>query len=551
MSSEEIIEYPPHGSTAKECLPVLKILLDHPILRPQAFELVSRHCGPTINALMQARKYYNQSSSPRLKFSVSTEKNIVAFIVAQSLLKSPVSKEELMQFVTLYTHQTVSDVWIKDLEERYPTVIRCGTAGVEAKKRHVPELLADTEAFIDSFDHFQSLVPILPHTLMNVDEKRGGYSSDGGFRLLARGEFNQNIEQPRGVSLFTMLPFILADGKLFAIFYFFAEGTTDETVVWVPQKTRRARGEPHRFVALTPTSYLKGKHYQDACLQVADLYQQDYPGLQCTLLQDSVPIHCDLETVSACIKKNLMFHYLIKNATGVCQPLDVSVFGAWTSAFLSRTKEIKWILVPQKKRHQVLMACAYEVESLVFTSRVIKTGFKNAYIYPWRPADLRARMELETSKKAPPALDPSIKLAVNAYLELANIQKKRIDGLLKSVSPVKVSKNQNPKSCFDLVQAKEEQSLLEIEQTKEAEALKKKKEEDKRQREEKARQHTALMKTRKCAIDGCNSKRYKSTKWKECTKCKKFICPIHISIFSTHKCEQETNAKPRKKRRRR
>ena len=72
--------------------------------------------------------------------------------------------------------------------------------------------------------------------------------------------------------MFTMLPFVRADGSVVAIFYYFAEPANEsqqERAVWIPADERKSRATFHRYVATTHPSYLSGQHYQDACLTVA------------------------------------------------------------------------------------------------------------------------------------------------------------------------------------------------------------------------------------------------------------------------------------------
>lgn len=207
---------------------------------------------------MQMRWRSRQSQGPpRTKFSAHTEKVICGYVLSQAYAKSPVTIGELQDFIRHLCEEEVSHIWVSGFVDRFAKVLRIGTAGIEPKTRHPSSLLTSTEKFIDSFERWQQMTPISGHSLMNCDEKRACFSNDGTYRILARGEYNANIEQPRGVALFSMLPFVQANGRLFAIFYFFGASQQEETVVWLPQSGRRSRDDPHRFVATTPTSYLE------------------------------------------------------------------------------------------------------------------------------------------------------------------------------------------------------------------------------------------------------------------------------------------------------
>ena len=391
LINDSFIKYPPRNSPPIECLDVLQQLLDHPILRKHAFDLIEKNVGVNKGSLKQARSRHHEAPPIRLKYSESTEKVIVGYLLAQSYAKTPVTYVELCEFVGRFTDTKPSRHWAKCFLERHKSLLKMGTAGIESKKRHNSVLLVDTERFIESYQKWQNHFSVQSHTLMNCDEKRCAYNADGSYRILSRAEYNANIEQPRSVSLFTILPFVLANGRLFSIFYFFADPTNEnvsEKIVFLPQKERKSRTDPHRFVATTPTSYLKGQHYREACEKVAELFQLDHPGLVCTLLHDSVATHCDPTTTEQCMKKLLMFHNLIRNGTAVCQPLDVKNFGVWTKLFLEEANKTKWSLVESKKRLRLLMAIAYQIEPLAFDVRTTLAGFRDSYIWPWRPEEL-------------------------------------------------------------------------------------------------------------------------------------------------------------------
>lgn len=72
---------------------------------------------------------------------------------------------------------------------------------------------------------------------------------------------------------------------------------------------------------------------------------------------------------------------------------------------------------PQKKEvHPTLMAIAYKIESTAFAPNVIKSSFKRAYIWPFRPDDLLKRAELEAAKRVPSSIDPIIEKASQVML---------------------------------------------------------------------------------------------------------------------------------------
>jgi hypothetical protein len=320
--------------------------------------------------------------------------------------------------------------------------------------------------------------------------------------------------------------------------------------VWIPQKTRQLRDDPYRFVGMTPTSYLSGNHYRDACLKVAELFQLHHPGLMVTLLQDSVRIHSDPTTSAECQKKLMMFHFLIKDGTACCQPLDVRCFGVWASQFQSEVGKVKWSFVDQKDRLPTLMAIAYKVEKHAFQPHIITAAFSAAYIWPWQPTELRNRMQLECANKTPESLDPNVALAADAHNEIAHQQKDDIVTLRSTVSPSKLKRGDSPKNCFELEDSEAEKAAKKAQEEIRCQEKKHRREEAKQELKRQTEQKKLLREERKCAIESCKTSRLSSTKWTECNRCGRSVCPTHTSVFNTHQCVVKKTRKPRKNRRR-
>lgn len=194
----EGFSFPKRGeSTARDCLPVLERLLEHPSLRKDAFAIVEQRVGVSHSALKQARKRSGYTEAKRTKFSAQTEALIVAYLITQSVCKKPASTEQIKQFIFEFTKQTVSTWYITNLVKKHKTLLSRGRPGIEPTKRHAPQIVEDTDLFIESFSSLQAHLPISKANLMNTDEKRGGYSSTSGLRLMTRGEFNANLEGPQ------------------------------------------------------------------------------------------------------------------------------------------------------------------------------------------------------------------------------------------------------------------------------------------------------------------------------------------------------------------
>lgn len=145
---------------------------------------------------------------------------IAGFLVSRASLKIPATQTQLESFVLGLTGESVSKKWIRGFKKRHAKVLRLGKPRVETKSRHADGLLADAETFIQGFSEWIEHHHVAEEPLLNCDEKRGVFSSDSGLRFKSKAEFNSNLEQPRAQSLFTMLPFVTASGRVVAIFYF-------------------------------------------------------------------------------------------------------------------------------------------------------------------------------------------------------------------------------------------------------------------------------------------------------------------------------------------
>ena len=78
---------------------------------------------------------------------------------------------------------------------------------------------------------------------MKCDGKLATFSTDDTSRLLRRDEYNANIEQPRGTTLVLLLPFVPANGSLFAIVYFLVK----------PSRMKPLSGDPKPSDDAEPT----------------------------------------------------------------------------------------------------------------------------------------------------------------------------------------------------------------------------------------------------------------------------------------------------------
>jgi hypothetical protein len=272
--------------------------------------------------------------------------------------------------------------------------------------------------------------------------------------------------------------------------------------------------------------------------EVIALWTKRHPGLNVTMVGDNLKFHRNPAIVKEVLRKGCNLYSLAANTTAFTQPLDVRIFGVWDRVFKAHCERVRWATVTSQERHQLLMGVVYEIEPEVFTGRTIVAAFREAYLFPWRPADLLHRAELETASRLPPTPSEMAQAAAGAIAgELREMDDEK-DRLLATVTPVRLKGGlKKVWSAEDLLALEVEAQQVATEKAAAKEQRTAERADAKVLREAKRQKVEEVRQARTCVFPGCTRQHRGSDKWVTCSTCNRKLCIQHANKMGVHECE--------------
>lgn len=489
------------------------------------------------------------------------EASLVGIIQARSSVSRPMSKKEIISLVRRAYKKDDKwhgYSWLEGFLKRNNTHIGEINPKETTSISDDKVTMADCRRYIKSLSSYFNKFQYLPDLVINADETPSDFL--GNTKLKYVGDLKKkkhNKVKIKTQVLVTVLPFVAASGKVWAILYIFKDpkktNKDKELKINVPKLVTTTRCRYERYYATSSKGYMNSILWRNMMVELNSLIRIFYPEKRTLLLCDHFGGHHDEESVNFLHQCNIDVVFVPVNSTLCHQPLD-TVINAVFKAAVSKLKEEKMIsLLPASDQSNELNEIVYEAEGVALTKTVIQLGFELTGIHP-----LDIDLILDTSKRY---FGPTRKFQkMNSKDLIITEARQAIERVLK---PKKNSSRVIQKRLLsenrathgkDLLRIKQKNHKIKENRTKKRQKAKEEVISNKRKRDEKKLASTEERKKRKVELENqkkeqkklreknkclvCGASRTISNKWISCSHCKHYkLCPTHkksVEILDDH-----------------
>ena len=232
-------------------------------------------------------------------------------------------------------------------------------------------------------------------TVVNYDECRVCYSSDGQLVMQWKGKERSNLQGTKSETLCSFLPFVGMDGTVIMSVYILKgkpNDSEDEILarVVLPNEREGKRGSWPRFYAFTETGYINEEVFEKVMHKFIELWKLQHPGLHVYVFGDQLWSHINVSLIKYGIQNGVYLWFFVSNASHFMQPLDSTPNVEFKKNVGSYCGDAVFEnLVANADLRSALFAAVYKAERDSYTRAVIKDGFLKTGIFPWDADKIR------------------------------------------------------------------------------------------------------------------------------------------------------------------
>ena len=249
------------------------------------------------------------------------------------------------------------------------------------------------------------------------------------------------------------------------------------------------------------------------------------------LFGDQLGSHTRVNLARTALDHGVAMWLLPSNTSHFLQPLDEKIFALFKS-IIARGSYVLSVAssFSNVQRQQLWWSLAYEAETEAFTPQVIKSAFRSTGLFPWDPARIMSRAELNAGKIAK-SDGPNKKHVVDAAVNIIKSLADRAESLARKTKGYTVSVVANDlHSPFRRIAYDNE-----VREREEAKRLEKERKAKEKSEQLEAKKAERLA--RKCFHDGCPRSSRGGKGWVSCPQCGRLSCSVHHSVFASHQCD--------------
>jgi hypothetical protein len=227
------------------------------------------------------------------------------------------------------------------------------------------------------FDHLESVLQgVPPENILNYDETN--LSDDPGSKRMV---FRRGVKYPERVmnstkGCISIMFSASASGDLLPCYVVYRAECMWTS--WVEG------GPPGTFYGRTKSGWFDGPNFEEWFMKIVVPWAKRRSGVKC-MIGDNLSSHISREVVRVCEEQNIKFILLPPNATHLCQPLDVAVFGplkrVWRTVLEDyKIKNSRSSSLEKSRFPRLLTQLLEEISEKVGEN--IRAGFKKCGIFP-------------------------------------------------------------------------------------------------------------------------------------------------------------------------
>ena len=222
---------------------------------------------------------------------------------------------------------------------------------------------------------------------------------------------------------------------------------------------------------------------------------------------------------------------LPSNTSHFLQPLDEKVFATFKGYIAKRSYDLSVAAsFSNVNLKQLWWSLAFEAEEAAFTDRIIKSAFRTTGLFPWDPARIKSRAEVNAGKmiqsKGPLKRDV-VEAAVTVIKKLSD----RAEALAKKTKGYTVSIVANE------LHSPHRRCEYHEEERQRAQAKIAEKERKAAEKEAQLAAKAAQRALLKCSEGLCNKVFRGGKNWCVCPKCSHKFCSGHKLAYASHLCD--------------
>jgi hypothetical protein len=256
-------------------------------------------------------------------------------------------------------------------------------------------MMDEVEVFISSVEAAQKRYAFREGTVVNYDECRVCYSSDGQLVMQWKGKERSNLQGTKSETLCSFLPFVGVDGTVIMSVYILKgkpNDSEDEILarVVLPNEREGKRVSWPRFYAFTETGYINEEVFEKVMHKFIELWKLQHPGLHVNVFVDQLWSHINVSLIKYGIQNGVYLWFFVSNASHFMQPLDSTPNAHFKKNVRSYCGDAVFEnLVANADLRSALFAAVYKAERDSYTRAVIKDGFLKTGIFPWDADKIR------------------------------------------------------------------------------------------------------------------------------------------------------------------
>ena len=163
-------------------------------------------------------------------------------------------------------------------------------------------MMDEVEVFISSVEAAQKRYAFREGTVVNYDECRVCYSSDGQLVMQWKGKERSNLQGTKSETLCSFLPFVGVDGTVIMSVYILKgkpNDSEDEILarVVLPNEREGKRVSWPRFYAFTETGYINEEVFEKVMHKFIELWKLQHPGLHVNVFVDQLWSHINVSLI--------------------------------------------------------------------------------------------------------------------------------------------------------------------------------------------------------------------------------------------------------------
>ncbi len=239
----------------------------------------------------------------------------------------------------------------------------------------------------------------------------------------------------------------------------------------------------------------------------------------------------DVGLAQAALDMGVEMWLLPSNTSHFLQPLDEKVFASFKGYIAKRSYDLSVAAsFSNVNLEQLWWSLAFEAEEAAFTDRIIKSAFRTTGLFPWDPARIKSRAEINAGKllkSEGPLKRDVVEAAVNVIKKLSD----RADALAKKTKGYTVSVVANE------LHSPYRRCEYHAEEQRRAQAKLAEKERKASEKEAQVAAKAAKRALQKCSEGSCEKVFRGGKTWSVCATCTHKFCFSHKLEFSSHSCD--------------